>query len=255
MRQGGALIDVFNPLEEGGEPINGLAGELRNLRKRWDNRLVLERCSLAELYVNGRLEIVLHGDWSVGLKEYEWAYRMKANPTILKENPSEFCVDATDIGDCDNGSEVVMFAVSVEGVKIPQMLVRSVFRTYVFEKEFCKTGDGLLYRRETAMGYEVFPFRDWEVERPLRALAPGIDNSRGGVVECLPDVIEGIADNSGERVWNLFGPEGYAVFGRVKVDDRSALFVPRIREFVQTPIQRGAPSPEFINVAVGPLNL
>jgi hypothetical protein len=253
---GAPLVDVLDPLNEGGEPIDGLAGKLRDLRERWDNRLVLERSSLAELYVNGRLEIVLHGDWYFGVEQYIWACRWKADGAVIEGNPSDLCIDRADIHDGDDGNKVVMFAVSVEGVKVPKMLVRSVFRTYFFKKEFCKTGGGLLYRRETGMGYEVFPFRDWKVERPQRALAPGIHNSNGGVVECLPDIVEGIPNDASKRFWNiLFGPEGYAVACRIKVDDRRAFLLPRIGEFVQAPIQRGAPSPEFINVAVGPLNL
>jgi len=55
----GTLVDVFDPLDEGGEPIDGFASKLRDLRKRWDNRIVLERCSLAELYINGHLDVVL----------------------------------------------------------------------------------------------------------------------------------------------------------------------------------------------------
>ena len=46
--------------------VERFQNDLRNLKERWDNRLVLERCSLAELYLNGRLEVVLHGDWSGG---------------------------------------------------------------------------------------------------------------------------------------------------------------------------------------------
>ena len=47
-----ASVDVLDLPDERGEPIEGFTGKLRNLRERWDHRLVLERCSLAELYVN-----------------------------------------------------------------------------------------------------------------------------------------------------------------------------------------------------------
>jgi len=62
------------------------------------------------------------------------------------------------------------------------------------------------------MGNEVFPFRDWKVQRPIGPLAPGIDDRRCGVIEGFADIVEGITNDASERFWNiLFWPEGYAV--------------------------------------------
>ena len=149
-----------------------------------------------------------------------------------------------------------MFAVSVEEIKIPKMLVRSVLRSHFFQKKFRKTRDGLLYCGETGMGNEVFPFRDWKVQRPIGPLAPGIDDRRCGVIEGFADIVEGITNDASERFWNiLFWPEGYAVSCGKTVDHRSAFLLPRIGKFVQALIQRDAALTEFINVAIGPLNL
>src|SRR5260221_14366151 len=51
------------------------------------------------------------------------------------------------------------------------------------------------------------------------------------------------------------GSEGYAVSRGKTVDHRSAFLLPRIGKFVQALIQRDAALTEFINVAIGPLNL
>lgn len=192
----------------------------------------------------------------MGLEESHWALRIKSGAAVLHNNPADNCVDVSNLTNRDDRHEVVMLLIFVQGIKIPKMFVRSVFRAYLFKKEFCKTGDGLLYRRETSVGYEIFPFRDWEVEIPRRPLAPSIYDRNCGVIEGLPDIVEGIPDDASKRPWDiLFGPEGYAVSGRVQVNHRSALFVPRVGDFVQVPVQWRASLPEFINVAVGPLNL
>src|SRR4051794_23456675 len=134
MGQADALVDVLDPPYQGGEQFEKLAGELRDLRKRWDNRLVLERCSLAELYLHGRLEIVLYGDWLLGPNQYVWACRGKAERDVLDGRSHE---DGANIDNGDHRNEVIVLPVIVEGVKVPKTLVRSVFRTYLFKKEFC----------------------------------------------------------------------------------------------------------------------
>ena len=79
--------------------VERFRNDLRNLKERWDNRLVLERCSLAELYINGRLEVVLHGDWHVGIDQYRWACRIKAGGAVCDGHPSCFGINGPDIDD------------------------------------------------------------------------------------------------------------------------------------------------------------
>jgi hypothetical protein len=52
-----------------------------------------------------------------------------------------------------------MFIVVVQLGELPKVLVRSVFRPYLLQKKFFESGEGLLYRRETRMGREIFPWR------------------------------------------------------------------------------------------------
>jgi hypothetical protein len=257
MRQGGYSIDVLDALDERANPFQRFAGELADLRERWNNRLVLELCSLAEQYVNGRLEIVTYGDWRIGLEQYHWACRIKADAAVLKGVCAGNNVDIVDTDDCDKRNEVIVLVVLVEGAKVPKALVRSVFRPYLFKKQFCKTGDGLLYRRESGMGYEVFPFRDGEVKRSFGAGSPGINDCARGMVKRFADIPHGGTDNACEDLWDaLFGPEGYLHRCRIVVNDRRAfLGMAHDDDFIQFPVQGGTSLSKLIDVAVGPLNL
>ena len=252
--QGGDLVDVFDLPNEGTKPIDGLACELRDLRERWNNRLVLERCSLAELYIDGRLEIVIHGNWNCELEQSEWACRIKTRCAVLDNQATHFGVDGGDLHYRNDGDKVIVLPVFVQGVKVPKTLVRSVCRTYIFKEQVSKTGESLLYRREAGMGYKVFPWRKWEVERPLRSLTPGVNDCNRREVECLSDIVKCIPDDSGEDQGNTAWVERKRdIRIEIEVNDIFAHFLPRISEVVKFPIQRRTSGYEFINVAVGPL--
>src|SRR4051812_48220993 len=91
---------------------------LGDLKQRWDNRIILERCSLAELYLNGRIEIVLHGDLTIAAEQYTWACRVKLDDKILNEAPGGPHIDGLNLGGQDGRNEKVVLVVLVEGVKI-----------------------------------------------------------------------------------------------------------------------------------------
>lgn len=228
--------------------------DLGNLRQRWDDQLILERCSLAELYLNGRLEIVLHGDWGIGADQYRWACRIKTETTIVHDVASNPRIEPRDCRGDDSGDKEVVLIVFVEGVKVPKMLVGSILRPYLFEKKVFGTGEGLLYRCESAMGYEVFPWGKREIEWSLRGRSPSPDDPICKMIKCSPEISDRVSNDSCKRLWDvLFGTVGYTKTIGVYVQDRSASYV--IGDFIEGSIKRDRSLTKFINVAVGPLNL
>ena len=57
-----------------GEPLNRIdrvRDEFDDLKKSWNDRLVLERSSLAELYLHRKLKIALYGEGQIGSEQIE----------------------------------------------------------------------------------------------------------------------------------------------------------------------------------------
>src|SRR5689334_9651754 len=118
------------------EPLNRFErfrDDLRYLKERWDNRIVLERCSLAKLYIDGRLEIVLYGDWPVGFDHCLWACRVCADRQIIDRPASGSEVECHYVYKGDDRNEVGVFRVVVQVGKGPKVFVRSVFGPYLFK--------------------------------------------------------------------------------------------------------------------------
>ena len=65
-RQASAVILPGVGSNEALEGVKRLRDDLRHLRERWDDRLVLEDRPFWEVYLYGRAEIVVYGDWGVG---------------------------------------------------------------------------------------------------------------------------------------------------------------------------------------------
>jgi hypothetical protein len=256
LRQAGAeLTDGLCIADESLKPIERLRDHFRDLKQRWDNRLVLERCSLAELYLHGRLEVVIHGDWVWGFNEYTWACRIKAEAAITHFQSASTERDVPYFDDIDRRDKEVVFVVVVDGAETPKSFVRSIFRPYVFRKKFFKTGDGLLYRRETGVGYEIFPFNgDGEMWFGPRIISENSDYAASEMVKRGPEVLDDITDDACKDFWDImFGPVGKLVLGRVEVYDRIATF-PNV-EFIESSIEGVGTGSNLINVSVGPLNL
>lgn len=244
-------------INEAFDRVERFRNDLTNLKERWDNRLVLERCSLAELYLNGRLEIVLHGDWGGGPADVNWACRIAADITILQPNAADLGIHIIDGNHGNNRHEVVMFVVVVQLGEGPKMFVRSVFRPYLLQKKFFKSGEGLLYRRETGVGWEVFPWRGREIDHLFRVEVGDIaaDNALCDIIQCGPEIAESITNDIRQRFWNwLFGPVGQLVIRRgIEINDRTASFFHD--NFVEGTIKGRRHASQLINIAVGPLNL
>jgi hypothetical protein len=233
------------------ERIERFRNDLADLHERWNNRLVLEGTSLAEAYLNGRLEILSYGDWNIGTKDVNWAVRISPASAIGKlvsaKHPRS---DNSSQG--DSWDKQVMFVVVVQDIEGPERLVRSVLRPYIFEKKVFSVGDGFLYRIEGAGGYKVFPnFEHRKVW--LRLWIDSSNNPGAQMVKCSPQVMERISDGERECLGNRFGGAiDKLIASRLCVGRHNVRFH---RKGIETGGQWASEPNQLINVAVGPLNL
>jgi hypothetical protein len=101
-------------------------------------------------------KLFLYGDWGHRSDHINWACRIATDPAVLHNVGADPGIDVVDGDDRDGRDDQVVLVEVVETVEAPQSLVPSVFRSYLFENKFRSTGEGLLYRREMPVGYEVF---------------------------------------------------------------------------------------------------
>ena len=252
-REAGAPALLYIGSDEAFERVKRLGNDLRHLRQRWNDRLVLEDGPFWEVYLNGRAEIIVYGDWGVGSDDVNWAVRIPANRAIgdsIGANPG---VDIFDFYDSDRRHEIIVFVEVAQVGAGPKMEVRVPARLYVFEDKFRSIGEGLLYRRVVGGGFKVFPFfRKREVG--LHRLADGLQGSVNPVVKSLPKIVEGVSDDRAKVIYDwLFGPVGQLKTIRLGKDgDRSG---GSIRNLVQPFGQGGRVTDNRINVAIGPFDL
>lgn len=249
LEDSGALIDQPH------EGIDRFRDDLRDLKQRWDNRLILERVvSLSEAYLNGRLEVVLYGDWLVGDHEFQWACRVAANAEILNRVSGDLGVDPSHGNHGHGRNDQVVLVEVAEIVEQPDGLVQSVGRPYLFEKKFFGSGEGFLYRRQGCVVFEVFPF-GMHGEVWLEAgRGAGSNDAARKVIQCGSQIVDRVTDDDCERLWDwLFGAVGKLKGAGLRLEGMAA--TPLNRDLVEAAIQGRGPAPKLIDVCVGPLNL
>lgn len=229
--------------------VERFSHDIADLHKRWDNRIVLERCSVAELYLNGRIDIALYGNGLAGFNDVNWLCRVSAEASERIEGAASD-VEPGDTGEGDCGDEQIVLVVVVEGVECPETFVRSVGRAQLIKKKFRSTREGLLYRREgLGFGYEVLPvFPHREVD-----LSFGVDraNNRGcQMIECAPEIMNGITNHQRQQLWDWL--RRLIIQCRITVN-RTGVVVQYDR--IEFRRQGLGDSSQLINVAIGPLNL
>lgn len=231
------------------ELVDCFGNESCDLRQRWNDRIVLERSSLAELYIDGRIELVLYGDWIGGVQNHEWVCRIVAETGGGTSDKRARCESATDPGDCNYGQDQIVLVVIVEVVESPKRFIRSILRANLIEKHVLGSGDGLLYRRESGGGYKTFPFwSDWEKRLRIRIDRP--NNTRGKMIQSGAQVVHHVPNNERENFRNWVDrhiPDTVAL-----ISARGARFNGNGVEVFGQGLAMGA---QFVNVAVGPLNL
>lgn len=254
---GERLADAPAPLyirsDEAFERVKRLGDDLRHLRERWNNRLILENGSVWESYFDGRAEIIVYGDWGVGPDDDIWAVRILAHDTILESIGAKSGVDVFDIYDRDRRHEIVVFVEIAQADAGPKVAVRIPARLYRFEDKFCGIGEGLLYRQIMAGGFKVFPFFR-KRKMNLSGFSDGSQSRISPIVEGLPKVVDGISDDSAKMICDwLFGPIGQVK--TIRLGEYSDGSCGLARNFVQIFGEGGRIADNRINVAIGPFDL
>ncbi|MBA16597.1 MAG: hypothetical protein CMN73_09615 [Sphingomonas sp.] len=82
----------------------------------------------------------------------------------------------------------------------------------------------------------------------------GSDDAAGQVIQCAPEIVDGITNDESKQLWKVLMrniPELSG--GRVVL--RNGIFHWMPAKIVPVGIQGFRTSPQFVNVAIGPLNL
>lgn len=254
---------VLELLDQCFELIEGAGRDPGYLRERWNDRLVLENASIAELYLNGRLEIVLYGDVPGIPNEVHWFCRISAKRAVCHSGAIVGCgVQVLDHCDGNDGQDKIMLVVVVQGMEAPQVVVSRIDGPYLIEKRFRGVGEGLLYKRHCGAqaligGYEVFPVLPHRKVN-LSVGHDGPDNAGCKVVQGSSEVMENVSDDQCKNFGNWFSG---TVLQRLSDNgvclDEAGIRTGRIDDIqgVEGARKRFAEMPQFINVALGPFNL
>lgn len=236
--------------------VDGLRSDLRKIKERWDNRLILENSPFGELYINGRVEIVFYGDWGVGADKYHWFVSVPNNRTIFDRCSAGNCIDIGDACDRNDGQEITMLIMIAETCNRPEVKIRVPARLYICKDMICQLGENLLYRSIVPRGFKIFPFvmkREIGLLRG-RTTLNGDNGSSNPNVQGLSEIVNRVPHDATKvlRDW-LFGPVGQLKTVRVRQQHCGpACFDPNLIEFSG---EGGRLLDKRINVAVGPLDL
>lgn len=239
------------------EFVERTCNDASDLRERWNNRIVLERSSLSELYLDGRIEILIYGEWGTGADQVDWFCRISPCAAVSHNRAPNAGVEPGHHGECDRGQDEVVFVVVVEGMEGPKRFVLSVGRTYLVEKKVCRSGEGGLYRLQivngrTAGGYKVFPFLS-HGKVPVGLPLDGFSNAGSQMIKGSPEIVNGVSNDERGHFRDWFqraisqSEPGWLRIGRGDI----GLNV----DAMPFPGQGHRFGNQLINVAVGPLNL
>ncbi len=235
------------------ERVECLRSDLRQVKERWDNRLILENCSLSENYLNGRFEIVLYGDRGERTKDVQLSIRIPANYTILHDIVKpKFGVNISNLCDRDGRDEPFMFVFIIQFNNGVKTFVSIPARVYICLNEVCKFGEVLVYRLISAGDFKAFPF-----SRGREMAAIDILDSHGCVNPILkrfPKVVNSIPDDSGK----IFRDRHIRTISEIKLirlDEQRMGYSLTDGYFVEVFGERGRCRNDVINVAVGPSDL
>jgi hypothetical protein len=169
-RQAGASnINLWKAPDEFIKAVERFRDDLAQIKKRWDNRLILEKIALWEGYLNGSFEIVLYMNWRIRAKDYRLACRIGVHGAIFsgdhRRGSSAGHIDILDGNNCNCGQNEVMFVDVVQlghGIKVR---VPTRIRFYLVPNECGDGWNGLLYRSITSGGFVILPLTpEWEID-------------------------------------------------------------------------------------------
>ena len=223
------------------------------IEQRWENRLVLKRTPRSEAYIDGRMEILLYGDWIDAENQIAWACRVEAKAAAAHLITPKLGKKTLDAANGNGGQHEVVLVVVINPGEAPNRLVPSTVRSYLFEKKRFSTRDSLIYQNEVGRGFELISFGSDGKMSPFRGGANRSDCGGCEVVKGGPEVVDRISDYERQRFRDWFERfVSEAKTGVITVQDHGVSLNPNVVKIAR---ERAGYGPEFVNVAVGPFNL
>lgn len=226
-----------------------LRDRLAQIEERWNNRLSLEKCSFAEEYIKGRINIALY-------------FRL-GNFGSEDGNGSDSIVDTDDrvlntyyaifIGNLfekntsdpkDDGNELVL-ANSVKLGNGPQRTSSAFIGLQLGHNILAQPGASLIYRSYISAGYKLF--RQF-VKREINVHATGANNGESSVIECASQAMNRVTNMERHDGGQTQRPDLYAIARRIRI----TLYDEGMQIDRMQPLQDGL---ELLDVCIGPLNL
>jgi hypothetical protein len=211
--------------------------------ERWNNRLVLEQCSIGEQYIRGRLAVAcylhLAGNPD-GVQNAAFVDNKRHIDKLI--SVLIFCANPSQGLDRGNRDEELVLVDVVQLPNFPDIKVPSAVRLYLVTNEDCEIGEGSLYRSEILGGYKILPFVPYR-ERNSVIVFP--DKEGCDIIEGASEIVNCIADDKGRIQWGIGNriqlkqilPGISVQFAEVRIEER-------FKDVIQ-----------LVDVAVGPLNL
>lgn len=244
--------------DESFEGIERLRDDLRRINERWNNRFIPEHADLAKAYVHGDFAIVLicKAGWSIVDADQRDRFVCVVLDPCARQRVAN--LGNFDVGDdlChrDGGQDEVVLVVVVRPADAPERRIPVKARFYLIEDELLNVGvgEGLLYRVERRSGglYKVFPFF---AEREVNSFA-ATNDLRGRVIKGGSKVVYRISDNERDSLGDRF-EWLVSKLRKLRVVVNPVHVSTEPPESEHALVERGRPSYDFIDVAIGPLDL
>lgn len=248
------------PIEMRLERLDDTKDKLRKLFKRWDNRFVVEKLSIGKEYVSGRLSVAVYFhargiiDSAKGATGINGSSKALKNVIVLV-----FQIDAGQTGGHEGGDQEAVFVDVVDFPESPKRKCSSLVRLYRVNDDIDKIGSGFLYQGVPALlscgrvcfkgGYKRVPSFVHGEGNPTIIASSVANNLTREVIESGPQIMHGVTDGKGDAGWHRCE--------RVELEK----IVSRVRlgldvEFAEVRVEeRGEMMLDFVDVAVGPLDL
>jgi hypothetical protein len=182
--------------------INRARDSFRELRERWDNRLVLKRGAYAEDYCRGRIALLVYCKVSfppdpepVGILRVVRPHRENISVLILK-------ADVRELHYLEHWDEQLMLVRDVHIVQGPQGAVPSRVGFYDIDHEVSQcdsapiVGKFLLFQSAIYGTYKFVPLiADWKMSMEISLPSKFIEDSVVQQIKRTSEVVQGVSDD------------------------------------------------------------
>jgi hypothetical protein len=196
------------------EADNDSKNKLRDLFKRWDNRLSLQGKSLLEQYIGGRLSLVVDVDFialgkcsaptdrAIGVAELNrhCAFDNEGARFVFYVNARQRC-------NVEHWNEQFVFVENVEAVKSADRGIPSFVRLYDINYVFPEfAGDALMYYSTFASFYKFLPRAvglEWKAD--VSEILGGTTHCYGVAdqqIECTSKIVDSVTNDGGRILGN-----------------------------------------------------